>query len=134
VGLRRRRFLSTGLIGLGIDGIDGAMLSHDQIMVAAHLEPCICERADKNRSGRGRPIEPRSQETGQEQGSPRSPLSGSVARTVDRAAPSARVRIAQGGAGRRRGSTAMAEEVYVGIDVSKTELVVAIRPSAECMV
>jgi transposase len=28
---------------------------------------------------------------------------------------------------------AMAEEVYVGIDVSKAELVVAIRPSAECM-
>jgi hypothetical protein len=29
----------TGLIGLGIDGIDGAMFGHDQTMVAAHLEP-----------------------------------------------------------------------------------------------
>ena len=27
----------------------------------------------------------------------------------------------------------MAEEVYVGIDVSKAELVVAVRPSAECV-
>jgi hypothetical protein len=32
-------FFLTGLIGLGIDGIDGAMFSHDQTMVAAHLEP-----------------------------------------------------------------------------------------------
>ena len=28
-----------GLIGLGIDAIDGALYSHDQTMVAAHLEP-----------------------------------------------------------------------------------------------
>jgi hypothetical protein len=32
-------FFLTGLIGLGIDGIDGAMFGHDQTMVAAHLEP-----------------------------------------------------------------------------------------------
>jgi hypothetical protein len=32
-------FFFTGLIGLGVDGLDGAMFYHDQAMVAAHLEP-----------------------------------------------------------------------------------------------
>jgi hypothetical protein len=29
----------TGLIGLGVDGIDGAMFYHNQAMVTAHLDP-----------------------------------------------------------------------------------------------
>jgi PEGA domain len=31
----------TGLIGLGVDGLDGAMFYHNQSMVTAHLEPLI---------------------------------------------------------------------------------------------
>ena len=32
-------FFFTGLIGLAVDGIDGAMFYHNQTMVTAHLEP-----------------------------------------------------------------------------------------------
>jgi hypothetical protein len=32
-------FFFTGLIGLAIDGLDGAMFYHSQQMVSAHLEP-----------------------------------------------------------------------------------------------
>ncbi len=31
--------LFTGLIGLAVDGLDGAMFYHNQAMVAAHLDP-----------------------------------------------------------------------------------------------
>jgi len=31
----------TGLIGLGVDGIDGAMFYHNQSMVTAHLDPVV---------------------------------------------------------------------------------------------
>ncbi len=31
-------FFFTGLIGLAVDGLDGAMFYHDQTMVAAHLD------------------------------------------------------------------------------------------------
>ncbi len=31
----------TGLVGLAIDGIDGAMFYHNQTMVSAHLEPVL---------------------------------------------------------------------------------------------
>ncbi len=32
-------FFFTGLIGLAVDGIDGAMFYHNQTMVTAHLDP-----------------------------------------------------------------------------------------------
>ena len=31
----------TGLIGLAVDGLDGAMFYHNQTMVSAHLEPIV---------------------------------------------------------------------------------------------
>ena len=31
-------FFFTGLIGLAVDGLDGAMFDHDQTMVSAHLD------------------------------------------------------------------------------------------------
>src|SRR5437660_2317642 len=96
---------------------------------ALNADPCISRTEQEVSKARGRPQDPRSQETDGEQGSSRVQLTASPARTVDRAAPRARARIAQGGVGRQRGSTAMAEEVYVGIDVSKAELVVAVRPT-----
>src|SRR5713101_8669943 len=65
--------------------------------------------------------------------SPRPLANASVTRTVDRAVPQARARIGQGRVGRPGRSRAMAEEVYVGIDVSKAELVVAARPGGERM-
>jgi PEGA domain len=34
-------FFFTGLIGLAIDGLDGAMFYHDQTMVAAHLDALL---------------------------------------------------------------------------------------------
>ena|SRR5579863_882862 len=35
----------TGLIGLGVDGIDGAMFYHNQAMVTAHLDPIVASAA-----------------------------------------------------------------------------------------
>lgn len=32
-------FFFTGLIGLGVDGVDGAMFEHSNKMITAHLEP-----------------------------------------------------------------------------------------------
>src|SRR5271163_3384442 len=96
-----------------------------------NLDPCICESAYQDSSGRGRPEVPGSQEAVGEHGSPRPLANASRARTVDRAAPRARARIGQGRVGRPGRSGAMAAESYVGIDVSKAELVVAVRPSGE---
>src|ERR1700678_3315733 len=98
-----------------------------------NLDPCICESAYQDSGGRGRPEVPGSQEAVGEHGSPRPLAKASRARTVDRAVPRARARIGQGRVGRQRRSGAMAEESYVGIDVSKAELVVAVRPSGERM-
>ncbi len=94
---------------------------------AANNDPCICAPAYQDSSGRGRPNDPRSEQAAGEQGSPRPLAKASVTRTVDRAVPQARARIGQGRVGRPARSRAMAEEVYVGIDVSKAELVVAAR-------
>ena len=33
----------TGLIGLAVDGLDGAMFYHNQTMVTAHLEPIMAQ-------------------------------------------------------------------------------------------
>src|SRR5712671_4640982 len=95
--------------------------------------PCICEPGYQDSSGRGRPNVPGSKETVGEQGSPRRLANASIARTVDWAVPGARARIGQGRVGRQPRSGAVTEEVYVGIDVSKAELVVAVRPSGERM-
>ncbi|MGC1341847.1 MAG: hypothetical protein WA854_05955 [Candidatus Binataceae bacterium] len=35
----------TGLIGLGVDGLDGAMFYHNQTMVTAHLDPLAAQAA-----------------------------------------------------------------------------------------
>jgi hypothetical protein len=47
----------TGLIGLGVDGIDGAMFYHNQTMVTAHLEPIALSAAPISPSA-GAPILP----------------------------------------------------------------------------
>src|ERR1700691_5086890 len=98
-----------------------------------NLVPCICESAYQDSGGRGRPEVPGSQEAVGEHGSPRPLAKASRARTVDRAVPRARARIGQGRVGRSTRSATMAEESYVGIDVRKAELVVAVRPSGERM-
>ena len=36
-------FFFTGLIGLAVDGLDGAMFYHNQTMVSAHLEPIYAQ-------------------------------------------------------------------------------------------
>jgi hypothetical protein len=36
-------FFFTGLIGLAVDGLDGAMFYHNQTMVSAHLEPMYAQ-------------------------------------------------------------------------------------------
>src|SRR5258708_22718246 len=95
--------------------------------------PCICESAYQDSSGRGRPKVPGSKEAVGEHGSPGPLANASRARTVDWAVPRARARIGRGRVGRPRRRRAMAEEMYVGIDVSKAELVVAVRPSGERM-
>src|SRR5713226_10296996 len=100
---------------------------------AAQKVPCICEPAYQDSSGCGRPNVPGSRAAVGEQGSPRPLANASIARTVGRAVPPARARIGQGRAGRQPRSRAVTEEVYVGIDVSKAELVVAVRPGGERM-
>jgi hypothetical protein len=40
-------FFFTGLIGLAVDGLDGAMFYHNQTMVSAHLEPMYAQ-SDQN--------------------------------------------------------------------------------------
>jgi hypothetical protein len=48
----------TGLIGLGVDGIDGAMFYHNQTMVTAHLEPIALSSAPISPSAAAAPISP----------------------------------------------------------------------------
>ncbi len=38
----------TGLIGLAVDGIDGAMFYHNQAMVSAHLDPVALSPAQSD--------------------------------------------------------------------------------------
>ena len=110
-------------------------LTRAALYATAAARPCIFKPEPQDRKGRGRPQRPRSHKAGGEQGLPRPDNQASAARTVDRAVSQKRARIGlQGGAGRGqkwRRSGAMAEEVYVGIDVSKAELVMAVRPSGE---
>src|ERR1700691_6188385 len=95
--------------------------------------PCICEPVYEDSSGLGRPQNPGSEKAVGEHGSPGPLANASTTRTVDRAAPPARARIGQGRVGRQSRSGAMAGELYAGIDLSKAELVVAVRPSGERM-
>jgi PEGA domain len=44
-------FFFTGLIGLAVDGLDGAMFYHNQTMVSAHLEP-IYAQSDQSSAAR----------------------------------------------------------------------------------
>jgi hypothetical protein len=94
------------------------------------IPPCIlncgCEPAEETE--RGRPQSPRSQEAVREQGSPRS-NQAVKARTV--AGAVCRARIVQGRAQPRRRTMTMLDAVFVGINVSKGTLDVALRPSGE---
>ena len=45
----------TGLIGLAVDGIDGAMFYHNQAMVSAHLDPIVASPAAQSDMGAAAP-------------------------------------------------------------------------------
>jgi hypothetical protein len=73
-------------------------------------DPCICESAYQDSSGRGGPKVPGSEEAVGEHGSAGPLANASIARTVEGAALCARARIGQGRVGRPTRSGAMAEE------------------------
>src|ERR1700720_4590134 len=96
--------------------------------------PCICETSSSQRlkPGRGRSQRPGPREAVGERESPRPQPRRSGVRTVAGAA--SRARMAQGGtrsAAWEANMAGSAVAVYVGIDVSKAQLEVAIRPSGE---
>src|ERR1700726_4550523 len=96
--------------------------------------PCICETSSSQRlkPGRGRSQRPGPPEAVGERESPRPQPRRSGVRTVAGAA--SRARMAQGGtrsAALEANTAGSAVEVYVGIDVPKAQLEVAIRPSGE---
>ena len=45
-------FFFTGLIGLAVDGLDGAMFYHNQTMVSAHLEPMYAQSDQSSAASR----------------------------------------------------------------------------------
>jgi hypothetical protein len=45
-------FFFTGLIGLAVDGLDGAMFYHNQTMVSAHLEPIYAQSDQSSAASR----------------------------------------------------------------------------------
>jgi PEGA domain len=45
-------FFFTGLIGLAVDGLDGAMFYHNQTMVSAHLEPMYAQSDQSSAAAR----------------------------------------------------------------------------------
>ena len=45
-------FFFTGLVGLAVDGLDGAMFYHNQTMVSAHLEPMYAQSDQSSAASR----------------------------------------------------------------------------------
>jgi transposase len=103
-------------------------------LLGPHLHPCITESDSQDRSRRGRSLHPESEKAVGELESPRLDQHRRQARTV--AGAGIRLgRIAQGGAlsviEENRSKKVESEKVYVGVDVSKDRLDVAIRPHQE---
>src|SRR5208282_3881751 len=100
------------------------------------VTPCILPLGSQDgfKLGRGRPITPGSAtgEAAVQRGSPR-PENQVTARTVAGAGASGRARIAQGRARPARRGAAMEAQVYVGIDVSKARLEVALGATGKLL-
>src|SRR5262249_15830790 len=104
------------------------------IVVTSIADPCISTTASQNRLRRGRSTDPSlpGGQSGEEQEPPRRNHRRSQVRTVagNRLAPG---RNAQGGRGSAKGEEEQMDKpaVWVGVDVSKEQLEVALRPSGE---